>query len=381
MGDTHETYQGADRRADRRQAADRRTQADRRAGFRGGRRLSDAARVGALTLSLFAAAGSAKGAEAPVKRAVATSTRSGPMRFGVDVDSVKELKAKGVDVSYGNFWVGPWTQKYGWGHTVDQLTIAKNQGVTPVINWWYWGDDISPRFVEQGGRDKYQGVHKDRATWIRMSTELAGHIYKTMGDRETIVVLETEFNKQGIETYEPFDAYLADVVRIFHRQGNIKVVIGFGNWGSQHWAQFDQAVAEADIVGTQLLQSSLRDKGTYLNSVNTVIAGTKTLHDLFHKPVLLIDFIVSSYPEPTYEANQAKVVRELFARLPELKAAGLEGLIWRSLKDDPKFDTANYHGVAERHWGLMRADGSFKTAYGTFVAGITQERSSGTPAN
>ncbi|MSO56846.1 MAG: hypothetical protein EXQ55_08005 [Acidobacteria bacterium] len=182
-----------------------------------------------------------------------------------------------------------------------------------------------------------------------MSTELADHIHQTMGDRETIVVLETEFNKQGIETYEAFDGYLAEVVKIFHRKGNIKVVIGFGNWAPQHWSRFDRAVGEADIVGTQLLQSSVRDKGTYLNSVDTVIAGTKTLQNLFHKPVLLIDFIVSSYPEATYKANQEKVVQELFKRLPELKAAGLEGLIWRSLKDDPKFDTANYHGVAERH--------------------------------
>jgi len=50
--------------------------------------------------------------------------------------------------------------------------------------------------------------------------------------------------------------------------------------------------------------------------VDTVVAGTKTLHNLFHKPVLLIDFVLSSYPEPTYEANQATVVKELFTRLP-----------------------------------------------------------------
>ena len=89
-----------------------------------------------------------------------------------------------------------------------------------------------------------------------MSTELSDHIFKAMGDRETIVVLETEFNKQGIETYEPFDAYLAEVVEIFHRQGNVKVVIGFGNWAPQHWSRFDRAVGEAGIGGTQLLQSS-----------------------------------------------------------------------------------------------------------------------------
>ncbi|MSO56845.1 MAG: hypothetical protein EXQ55_08000 [Acidobacteria bacterium] len=104
MDETRDMYPGADRRADRREGADRRAQSERRGDFRGGRRLSDAVRVGVLSLSLFAAAGgAARAAEAPVRRPVATSTKSGPMRFGVDVDSVKDLKAKGVDVSYGNF--------------------------------------------------------------------------------------------------------------------------------------------------------------------------------------------------------------------------------------------------------------------------------------
>ncbi len=365
------------------QGPERRQRRERRAGFRGGRRFSDVARVGTIAaMTALAAARGVWAAEPAARATPSASSRSGPMRFGIDVDSVKALRNKGVDVSYGTFWVGSWTGRYGWGEADAQLKLAKNAGITPVVNWWYWGDDISPRFVEQGGTDKYHpDIRKDKATWYKMSQELADHITKTMGDRDAIVVIETEFNKGGIENYEPFDQYLADVENIFHQKGNIKVVLGFGNWGAQQWHRFDRAAAEADLVGTQLLQSSVRDKSTYLNAVDTVVAGTKTLHNLFHKPVLLIDFVLSSYPEPTYEANQAKVVKELFTRLPELKAAGLEGMIWRMLKDDPKFDTANYHGEAERHWGLVRADGSFKTAYGTFVTGIAEERAAGRPSN
>lgn len=364
------------------QGPDRRQRSQRRQRFRGGRRLADAARVGTFAALAGLAAARAVSAAEPVARpAVSSAARPAPMRFGVDVDSVKTLRNKGVDLSYGTFWVGAWTQRYGWGEADAQLKMARSQGITPVVNWWYWGDDISPAFVEQGGTDKYHGVRKDKATWTRMSRELADHISKTMGDKEAVVVIETEFNKGGIENYEPFDQYLTDIEKIFHEKGNIKVVLGFGNWGSQQWSRFDRAAAEADIVGTQLLQSSIRDRATYLNAVDTVVAGTRTLHTLFHKPVLLIDFTLSSYPDSTYEANQAKVVKELFARLPELKAAGLEGLIWRKMVDDPKFDTANYHGEAERHWGLVRADGSFKTAYATFISGIDEERGSARPGN
>jgi hypothetical protein len=362
-----------DRRRESRHEVDRRQRTDRRArAFRGGRRLADALRVGVFGLGLVSVAGSATARPASPPRSAVV--RAPAMRFGIDADSVKDLRDKGVDVSYGNLWVGSWTQKYGWADIDRQLKTARSQGVTPVINWWYWGDDISPRAVEQGTIDKYQGVAKNRATWYRMSNELADHIVKTMGQQEAVVVLETEFNKAGIESYEPFDGYLAEVARIFHSRGNIKVVIGFGNWGSQHWTRFDRAVGEADIVGTQLLQSSLRDRATYLSAVDTVVASTKTLQRLFRKPVLLIDFVMSSYPDRTYEAHQAAVVKELFERLPELKAAGLEGVIWRMLKDDPRFDTANYHGEAERHWGLLRADGSAKVAYAAFVAGIAAER-------
>jgi hypothetical protein len=366
-------------RPDRREShrgPDRRQQQERRLGFRGGRRLGDAARVGTLALGLSLGLSGLASAKEPAPKPVATSPvrANAAMRFGVDVDSIKTLRNKGVDLSYGTFWVGSWTQRYGWGDADSQLKTAKSQGITPVVNWWYWGDDISPTFVEQGGKDKYQGVHKDKATWYRMSRELADHIVKTMGDKEAIVVIETEFNKQGIENYEPFDQYLTDIEKIFHEKGNIKVVLGFGNWGSSQWKHFDRAVAEADMVGTQLLQSSVRDRATYMSAVDTVLAGTRTLHNLFRKPVLLIDFTVSSYPDKTYEAAQAEVVKQLFDRLPALKAAGLEGIIWRKLVDDPKFDTANYHGEAERHWGLIRADGSVKTAYATFVSGVAEER-------
>ena len=44
------------------------------------------------------------------------------------------------------------------------------------------------------------------------------------------------------------------------------------------------------------------------------------------------------------------------------------------LADDPKFNTANYHGMAERHWGLLRADGSRKPAFLPFLNGMLSEK-------
>jgi hypothetical protein len=198
-------------------------------------------------------------------------------------------------------------------------------------------------------------------------------------DSPALVVVEPEFNKNGIETYEPFDGMLAEQVNIFHRKGNIKVVIAFGNWAPEHWSRFTGAVAKSDYVGTQLLQSSIRNAPTYLKAVDMLITGARDLQGRFNKPCFVIDLALSSYPQPTYEGYQAAVIKELFARLPELKKVGVRGVIWRQLIDDPKFDTTNYHGMAERFWGLLHANGTPKAAFAPFLHGI-QSETSGRPA-
>ena len=292
------------------------------------------------------------------------------MRFGVHVDSLAKADSHGLPVSFGVFWMGSWTQKYGWGYAEQQLANARARGITPVVHWWYWGDDISPDCVERGCQDNRQGVWKDRATWYRMTRELAAVIERTMGGREAIVILESEFNKGGTEGYEPFDGYLLDQIVELHRVAGVKVVLGFGNWGLSNWARFDRAASAADMVGTQLLRSSVREASTYHQAVDTLISGATHLNNTFRKPSFIIDLALSSYPSAEYEQIQEKVVRQLFERLGELKALGVTGMIWRAIVDDPTVDLSNYHGMAERHWGFVRADGTEKPAFRPFADGL-----------
>jgi hypothetical protein len=306
---------------------------------------------------------------------VLTGTAQESMKFGIDVASAGKPVSKGLPMTYASIWAGSWIQKSGWGGIESQLKSAKKNGLVPVVQWWYWGDDISPNVVENGIWDARQSVQKNKATWYRLSNELADVIVRVMGPDAALVVVEPEFNKNGIETYEPFDALLAEQVTIFHRKGDIKVGIGFGNWAPEYWSRFAGAVDKSDFVGTQLLQSSIRDAATYLKTVDTLITGAGYLQGRFHKPCLIIDLALSSYPQSEYEGYQAAVIKELFARLPELKKVGVHGLIWRQLADDPKFDTSNYHGVAERFWGLFHADGTPKAAFEQFAHGIQSEMS------
>jgi hypothetical protein len=299
------------------------------------------------------------------------------MKFGIDVAYARETVKLDMRMTYGSIWAGPWNQKWGWGGIESQLKTAKSNGLVPVIHWWYWGDDISPNVVENGRWDARQGVQKDKAAWSRLSNELANLIVKVMGpNSQTLVVVEPEFNKNGIETYEPFDGMLAEQAAIFQRKGTIKVVIAFGNWAPDNWSRFSRAVAQSDFVGTQLLQSSIRNAATYLKAVDMLVDGARALQTKFGKPCLIIDLALSSYPQEEYEGYQATVISELFARLPELKSAGVRGVIWRQLVDDPKFDTSNYHGTAERFWGLLHSNGRPKAAFASFARGIQSETSS-----
>lgn len=385
---------------------DRRSGADRRASARGGRRATDillrgvAAGVLAGAFALPASAQTPRdpdaripglgmdariataptaptakkprppSAPAPAPAPVPAPSTAPAMRYGVHVDSLAKADSYGVPVSFGVFWMGSWTQKYGWGYAEQNLAAAKARGITPVVHWWYWGDDISPDCVERGCEDKRQGVWKDRATWYRMTRELGAVIGKTMQGAETIVIVETEFNKGGIELYEPFDGYLLDQIVELHRIPGVKVVVGFGNWGLSNWARFDRAAAAADLVGTQLLRSSVRDATTYQQAVDTLVSGVTHLNNTFRKPSLVIDLALSSYPSAEYEAHQESVVRTLFQRTGELQALGATGIVWRAIIDDASIDTSNYHGMAERYWGFVRSDGSEKPAFRPFIDGM-----------
>ena len=342
-----------------RNAERRHVDTDRRGTPRGGRRAFDVARTGSCA-ALFALFSTSALAQVPV-------------HFGFDTKSVSRARSLGMPITYGSSWAGAWNQKWGWNGIEEDLRRAKAAGVIPVVQWWYWGDDISPGCVENGCKDRYHGVQKDKATWSRMSNELADLIVRVGGaDSQALVVIETEFNKNGIENYEPFDRYLVDQANIFHARG-LKVVVGFGNWGQSYWKNFDRAVAAADLLGTMALQSSVRDASAYLSGVDRLIAAAQYFQHTFAKPTFVTGFAFSSYPEPSYELYQDTVIREIFRRMEELRTAGVQGMVWRMLSDDPAFDTNNYHGMAERHWGLLHADGSPKPGFMPFLNGMLTE--------
>jgi hypothetical protein len=325
-----------------------------------------------LLLTIFAAV-------TPAGSAQDSSSR---VRFGMDINSIDAQKQAGVPADYATVWAGVWNLKSGWGGPNAAIDRAVAQDVTPVVHFYYWGDDISKNCVENGCYSKLHGAQKDKAGWQRLAQELATNLNAHRNGKTVVIIIESEFNKGDIQTYEAFDGYLVEKEKFFREQiPGVQLVLGFGNWKPDAWKTFDRAASGADFIGIQALRGSTKNSlAVYEGVVDATLSGMNKAKSLFGKPILVTDLGLSSYPEPDYEQHQARALGSFFSRIGELKAAGLRGVIYRSWSDTP-MDTANYYGEAERHWGLVRtSEPSAKAAKSVWINGVKTERANSAPA-
>ena len=300
------------------------------------------------------------------------------MRFGIDANSVARFGERAGPPDYGTLWVGKWTLDHGWKNTDVQLTRLRDQGVTPAVHLWYWGDDL--------GRDcLWNGCNgKDQVAWQRLTEELTAHLAAIYGDRPVLVILESEFNKHGVHEDEGFDQLLADKATFIKAAyPPAQVVLGLGNWQSKSWGTWDRAAAASDYVGLQALAGSTQDSPErFLNLAQKTREGVERLRGLFDKPVIIQDVAVSSYPEPDQLETQGEALARFAEELPRLQEAGVVAVIYRSYLDVPDMALNNHYAEAERHWGLAWHDtGKLKPAGEAWMAAVEEARRPPAPAN
>lgn len=287
--------------------------------------------------------------------------------LGMDTAAVRDLQTAGAAPRYASFWVGPWMATSGWGGLDNALQTAKATGTTPVLYWYYWGDSISSSCVEYGCNGR------SRAQWTSMTSTLATHVRDQMGGAEVLIVLENEFNKNGITgTYAPtFDGYLEGVAKTLKGVAGVKLILGFGAWGESQWTQFPRSAAQSEYVGFQMMRGSTRHtEAQYRDAASQVAYYTSFIAQKFNKPSFLYDLALSSYPDANWEKIQGETLSGVFDSLVSSGTTGLQGVIYRSLKDH-YMDPSNYFGAAESYWGLKRSDGSAKPAWNVWYARAT----------
>ncbi|HWG91374.1 MAG TPA: hypothetical protein VNZ52_11060 [Candidatus Thermoplasmatota archaeon] len=286
------------------------------------------------------------------------------MGFGANTESLDFAKSKGWTPSYTMYWVGPWS-KSSWNAVEGALIKARDAGVTPVLQWYYWGDSISVNCVKYGCDGRSQG------DWNAMGATLAQKVNSIMGGRQAIIIVETEFNKGGIDNWEEFDGILANHIYMMKSKApNARFSLGFGAWGQDKYGMFDRAVGAVHMTSFQLMRASTRDTDAQISNAPDVIKSmTVTLKGKFGKPVLLHDLAISSYGGKEWLQDQ--VMKNILSRKGEYEAAGLTGIVYRDVRDNPSMPLNNYYGYGERHFGFWRADGSAKPVWWTWKAGAT----------
>jgi hypothetical protein len=302
--------------------------------------------------------------------------------FGMDAASIALQQRAGAAPDYGTFWVGPWTLESGWGGPRSHLDAMRGAGVTPAIHYYYWGDDISPRCIEDGCWSDLHRTHKDQAGWQQVAEGLVKVLESQMQGEPVVILLETEFNKNGIADYPAFDTLLAEKARYFRTHyPNARIVLPFGDWDRPKWSSFDESMAASDYAGIQGMRGSTRhSESHYLDLYTSTLSGVRTLHRTFGKPVFITDIALSSYPEPDYATHQATALARFMTGTTALHEAGAEALLYRAWTDDPRKNTANWFGIAERHWGLTHPDGTPKPAAQVWIEGVQTVRAGSPPA-
>jgi hypothetical protein len=285
----------------------------------------------------------------------------GALSWGVDAgQGVGDVKTAGASPQLGQTWVGTWMRTQGWSGFENDLRSMSAAGVTPVVLWYYWGDAISPSCVQYGCDGMSQ------AEWNSMAQTMASRANAIMGGKTFYVVLEPEFNKNGIESWETFDGLLASQASMIRSLApSAKLVVGFGNWGG--WDIFDRAVGASDMVGFQLLYASTRtSSATAVASADTMLSIGGTLHARFGKPMMVFDFDVASYGG--WESVQQQAIANVVAKAPQLQAVGIQSVVWRYVRDNTY--SSGYFGAAESTWGVEYANGVHKPAWQTLVDAI-----------
>lgn len=284
---------------------------------------------------------------------------AGALSWGTDAQvGVWDLKSAGAAPTYGQTWVGLWTKSSGWTAFESELRSMRDAGITPVVMWYYWGDSISVSCVQYGcaGRTK--------ADWDWMAGEMARRGNAVMGSRTWLVVLEPEFNKNGISTWDTFDGYLASQAwSIRGKAPSAKIVTGFGSWGG--WDGFDRAVGASHYTGFQTLYGSTRNSAYEAENVAAHLVDVgSTLKQRFGKPVLVFDLGIATYGG--WEGVQERALKGVAAKRSELEGAGIFAIVWRYVRDNDY--SSGYFGPAESTWGVKYASGGAKPAFDDLVA-------------
>jgi hypothetical protein len=325
------------------------------------------ARRSGLLLALLvglAAAGGARGGdatlelEAGARLRVGLGDRAAVERDGRWTSTVAEARRLGLPLDLLEVWL-PRGWEESWVHRKHLAELAR-QGVTPVLVHYFFGDAISRERVE-----------RERDAWTASLRRL-GELARM--DAPVLVVLEPEFNvhppggETAITDWPGFADDLRAAARMIRELApNALVGTCPGDFpGAPNLEpMLGRVASDLDFLAFQEMRAATDPdvaRPDYRRVARAALDYARYLQRAFGRPLLLGYVAVSSYGG--WEEVQARALRELAASRGDLGEAGVFGLIYFQLFDDPAH--TGYFGPAERFFGLVSADGREKPALDAF---------------
>jgi len=247
----------------------------------------------------------------------------------------------------------------------NDLAWLNSNGITPVLIFYYFGDEISQEEVLREYDAYVEWMHRALAVLA--------------GDYPAIVVLEPEFNNEidgerNVKRWKPFsDLMIQSAAEVRHYMPKARVGVCPGDYRAcDLWDGLSPTIPYMDFFAFQELWGSTRTN--YLNDDYEDISDFALLYAtylsvVFQKPILLAYLGISTYEAHNdgnhWDKIQADVLRSFRLRLEHFLHVRLFGMLYFCLYDDPS--PGGYFGPAGVDWGLIDEKGKPKRAFQEFV--------------
>ncbi len=239
-----------------------------------------------------------------------------------------------------------------WLHSA-LLRMSSQEGYTPMISLWYFGDEISPEFVKQ--------------QWPAYLNMIRQQLIPLLSQVPTAyLLLEPEFNKNGIERWPEWDQRMLEVITLVRAKlPHVQLGLVLGDWdptGTRSFNNVRQAMQASDFIGTMLMVANYTESAhtdpDWSPWVRTLRLGQQ-LQQQFNKPWMIAYAAIAS--EPSWQQRQQIELAKLSQYLAQMRRYGLFALNWFSVVDEP--NQTGWFADAETSFGLLNRQYQPKPAF------------------
>ena len=272
----------------------------------------------------------------------------------------KFLKNETPNVNAVSIWITKgWKKNWYPAKTVNNFI---KKGYTPIFIFYWFADDISPKYVSEHKKEYFKSL-KNFSKYLQ---EING---------TKIVILNPEYNENGMSDSKNFDILQAKSILILKETNNTLVGIcpgDFGDyskiWDDYNWDLFAPSMKLssklADFIAFQEMRALTKNsKKEILDTPFRALAFATYLHQKYNKPTFLAYLAVSSYKN---EKLQAMVFKNFSKMLPIFRhTADLMGINIFHYIDVPGHK--GYFAKAEKYFGIKKSDGKEKPSFKEFL--------------